>query len=237
MSRTITRLTFAATALALTVVATTDTLACGGGGGGYRGRVSIGYGGGYGGGYHAPAYRQPVYRQPVYRQPRIVQQPVIQQPVIQQPAIQQPIVQQPIAQQPVAQQPAIQQQPVIQQPAVTQPAATPQQSALDALRALGGDQVAPAAPQAAGHVGAWRASVGQSQVQLTLNADGSFRWNANANGKVSTFDGRFTLAGGQLTLVRGDSQQLAGSWVADATGGFRFKLTGAQDNGLLFVRG
>lgn len=229
---TITRLTFSLAALALTAGVSTDAFACGGGGGGYRGRVSIGYGGG---GYHAPRYT-PTYRQPVYRQP-VYQQPIAPQRIVQQPVIQQPIVQQPIAGQPAIQQPVAPQQP-IQQPAAGQPAATPQQTALDALRALGGGQVAPAVPQpAVGHVGAWRASVGSSQVQLTLNADGSFSWNANAGGKVSTFNGRFVLAGGQLTLVRADNQQLAGSWVADATGGFRFKLSGAQDSGLLFVRG
>ncbi|QDT69373.1 hypothetical protein MalM25_23100 [Planctomycetes bacterium MalM25] len=233
---TITRLTFSLAALALTAGPSADAFACGGGGGGYRGRVSIGYGGG---GYHAPrytpTYRQPVYRQPVYQQPvapqRIVQQPVIQQ----QPFVQQQPIQQPVAQQPAIQQPIAPQAP--QQPVAAPSAASPQQTALDALMSLSGGQAAPSAPQAIGHVGAWRATVGSSQVQLTLNADGSFRWNANANGKASTFAGRFSLAGGQLTLVRADNQQLAGSWVADATGGFRFKLAGAQDSGLLFVRG
>ncbi len=252
MSRTINRVTLAATVLTLTLVISTESAACGGGGGG-SGRISVGYGGGGvsvgfgGGGYrHTPRYNPaPVYRQPVY-QPPVVQRPVYQQPVVQQPTFQQPVQSfpqpshvAPVQQQPVQPQAAPQQQ---RQPASQQvapqaaPAATPEQSALNALAAFGGVQTA-APVQQAGHVGTWRATVGGSQVALNLSADGSFDWTANSNGKTSRFAGRFTIVGGQLTLIRNDSQQLAGTWTADATGGFRFKLASANDSGLLFVRG
>lgn len=245
-TRTLTNAALALTALTLTLATSTDSAACGGGGG-YRGggRISVGYGGG---GYrHAPQYNPaPVYRQPVYQQP-VVQQPVFQQPVQQFPQpsqvapVQQQRFQQQPAQQPIQQQRIQQQQPAPQQVAPqAAPAVTPEQSALNALAAFGGvaqPAAAPAQPQQPGHVGSWTATIGGSRIALNLSADGSFNWTANSNGKTSSFAGRFTISGGQLNLIRNDNQQLAGSWTADATGGFRFKLASAKDNGLLFVRG
>lgn len=247
MTLSLTRVSLAAASIAITTLAGADAEAfgCGGGGGGRSsGRLSIAYSRNVPHmASHAPRHNYqptPTYQQPVYQQP-VYQQPSYQQPVYQQPAVIQPRI---------VQQPALQQQ-VVPQPIAQQPAASPQaevgsagQSALNALSALDGGQSSASIPQFAPAnedraptlVGTWNATLpGENQVQLTLNADSSFRWTANSKGKVSTFEGRFTLTDGQLTLVRsGDQQQLAGAWAAEGTG-FRFKL--GNDSGLLFVRG
>jgi hypothetical protein len=144
--------------------------------------------------------------------------------------------QQHFAQQPQQlQQLAPQQQPTPQ--AAPQPGIDASRSALDALAAFGGPE--PTAPaQEASFVGSWTATVNAAnRVQLRLNADGGFNWVANSNGKTSSFDGSYTIANGQLTLVRSnDSQQLAGTLAPEASGGFRFKLASAGGEGLLFVR-
>ncbi|TWT98175.1 hypothetical protein Pla108_23320 [Botrimarina colliarenosi] len=250
MSTTFTKSTLALAALTITAVSASQSAACGGGGG-YRG----GYGGGYSTpsyGYSQPVYQQPTYQQPVYSQPTY-SQPAVSQPTFQQPVQQQPIQQQPVQQQfapqqtiqqqptqPFAQQPAA--QPIAQQPAAPQQPAAASQSALDALMAMsGGAAPAASAPQGQqqGFVGAWTATVNNTnQVRLQLEANGAFSWTANSNGKVSSFQGTYSITDGQLTLNRStDNQQLAGAMSADATGGFRFKLGNGQDNGLLFVRG
>lgn len=240
MSRSLTTSILSIAALALVATATPNAEAgCGGGHGRSSGRLSIAY-------HrnvphmrsHAPRYHQPA---PTYRHAA----PVYSQPV-------QPIVTAPAPQQVAPQPMVVQQAPttIVQQPALAAPATTgaADQSALAALAAMAGNQPAaspipqfgPAAqPGTPGHVGAWAATLpGENRVDLQLNADGGFRWVANSRGKVSTFEGTFTIAEGRLVLVRsGDSQQLAGVWVADTNGGFRFKLDGASDNGLLFNRG
>lgn len=121
------------------------------------------------------------------------------------------------------------------------------QSALEALAAFDGAGpgagAAPAAPDSAGpgtpgHVGAWSARVNDANsVRLELDANGRFRWTANSKGKVSSFDGGYTIARDRLTLLRsGDNQRLEAAWTIDPAGGFRFKLDSASDGGLLFVR-
>ncbi len=140
-----------------------------------------------------------------------------------------------------AQQPAPQQQSAPQQQPMPQAAPQPgidaSRSALDALAAFGGPE--PTGPaQEANFVGSWTATVnGANNVQLQLGADGAFNWVANSNGKTSSFDGSYTIANGQLTLVRSnDSQQLSGTLAPEASGGFRFKLASAGGEGLLFVQ-
>ena len=101
-------------------------------------------------------------------------------------------------------------------------------------------QFAPATAAAStGTAGTWTATLTNgSTVQLQLGSNGTFRWVANSGGKVSSFDGSFTLAGGRLTLIRSsDKQQLGGVWTPQTNGGANFKLAGAKDNGLNFIRG
>ena len=77
-----------------------------------------------------------------------------------------------------------------------------------------------------------------AQVQLVLNADGSFRWSATSqSGKASTFAGNYTLNGGSLTLVRSnDQQKLSGAVAVSGNQSFTFRPSGANDKGLNFVR-
>ncbi len=199
---------------------------CGGGGGGYR--------------RHYPTYSRPSYYKPAYRpQPQPVYQPAPQpQPGFQQPAIQQPAPQiQPAA--PVAPQPAPVAQP--QAPAAGDDA---QMTALQALAGMTGQSqpqasVIPSQPQTPGVAGTWTARLGNGAiVQLTLQADGSFNWSAtNKTGQVSSFQGSYTMAGGSLTLIRSEgNRKLAGTMTQTGGNAFNFKLAGANDNGLDFVR-
>jgi hypothetical protein len=123
--------------------------------------------------------------------------------------------------------------------AAPQPGIDASRSALDALAAFGDPPAAQGmSAQESNFVGSWTATVnGANSVQLQLNADGAFNWVANSNGKTSSFNGSYTIANGQLTLVRSnDSQQLAGTLTPEASGGFRFKLASAGGDGLLFVQ-
>lgn len=168
----------------------------------------------------------------------------------QAPAAGQQAIPQQQSQQPV--QP--QQRPVArsQQPA-TQPAQHPapesspmSQAQQSALAALGGmEETLPletAAPveQAplSSHVGQWKATLGNgATVELTLQADGSFVWVANSQGKTSSFEGSYSLENGSLTLVRSsDNQKLAGQFTPTSDGGMNFRLNGAKDAGLTFLR-
>ena len=70
-----------------------------------------------------------------------------------------------------------------------------------------------------------------------LQANGAFRWSANANGKASSFEGTYNLNGGSLQLSRAsDNQQLSGSFTRTNSGGFNFKLQGKDDADLNFAR-
>lgn len=237
MSRSITNSILSLATLTMIAASAGAEAGCGGGGRS-SGRLSISY-------HrnvphmssHAPRHYNPA---PTYRHVA----PAYSQPVVTAPAPQQV----PVQQIPVQQAPTT----IVQQPATTQPAApavAADQSALSALAAMNSTQPTAASPipqfgpapqpAAPAHVGAWSATLpGDNRVELRLDANGAFRWTANSRGKVSSFEGAFTLQDGRLVLVRsGDSQQLAGVWIADQNGGFRFKLDGASDNGLLFNRG
>ncbi len=236
MSRLAKNTTLALAALTIAALSTPADAGCGSKGGGHRtsGRLSIAYNRNvphmrshapqpsrHHNNYHAPRH-QPVrqHAAPVYH-PQPVVSPVVPafQPAPIQPA--------PIAQPAIAPQPAV-------IPSQAAPAATPEQSALDALAAFTGGAVE---PNTQPHLGSWNASVASSQVTLTLNADGTFRWAADASGKASSFEGTYQLADGRLTLTRADRQTLAGSWSVENAGGARFRLAGATDAGLLFTRG
>ncbi|MCA9220316.1 MAG: hypothetical protein KDA71_08300 [Planctomycetales bacterium] len=110
----------------------------------------------------------------------------------------------------------------------------PQVSPSPAVQPTQPATVAPAQPA---HVGQWLASLPNDvTVQLTLRADDTFTWTANANGKSSEFSGNYTIDGESLSLTRDtDGQRLAGSITMNPNGGFNFKLDGAKDNGLDFV--
>jgi hypothetical protein len=89
------------------------------------------------------------------------------------------------------------------------------------------------------HVGNWTARLSNgAQVQLNLQADGRFQWIAtNKSGQRSTFQGSYTFDNGSLTLVRSnDNQKLSGVVSLAGNQSFTFKLGGAKDNGLNFVR-
>jgi hypothetical protein len=204
-----------------------------------------------GGGYrrpHYPSYSRPIYRPPVYAQPqpvphgRPVQQPApaFQQPV-QQPGSQPAAPAAPQAAAPTAPQTAPTSQP--QAPASTGNDA--QMTALQALAGMsGGSQSAQAPPaparaQTPGIAGNWTARLSNGAVvQLTLQANGSFNWSAtNKAGQVSTFQGSYTAAAGSLTLIRSDNNgKLDGIMTQNGSNAFNFKLAGAKDNGLDFVR-
>jgi hypothetical protein len=118
-------------------------------------------------------------------------------------------------------------------------------SALQALAGMAGSQTpaggsdVPTAPQPANHVGTWAARLANgASVQLELQANGQFSWTArNKSGQTSTFQGSYSVANGTLTLTRtNDNQQLVGAFNASSQNAFNFKLTGAKDAGLSFVR-
>lgn len=224
-----------------------DAVACNGRGGG-------GFGFGYTPRYSSPVYRQPVYRQPVYRQPtqpvsvaprqRIQQLPrqnfsqpqtSINQTQQPQQRIQNPQQQQ--VQSPQATQPKQVQRPKTQAPQSNQ------QSALALLAGRRASSTANTpAPQAVtpreDHVGRWIASLpNNTSVELRLEQDGRFSWIANKAGKVSQFDGSFSVDDGVLTLNRSnDGQKLVGTLNMNGGSAFNFKLNGANDSGLNFNR-
>jgi hypothetical protein len=112
--------------------------------------------------------------------------------------------------------------------------------ALEALLGNGTQNAAPVAqetiPAASVPTGDFSASISNgAQVQLSLRADGSFNWIATKSGKQSSFQGSFSLAGSDLTLVRSDNQKLTGT-LTQTGSGFQLKFAGQTDAGLSFVR-
>ena len=95
---------------------------------------------------------------------------------------------------------------------------------------------APAASQP-GQSGTWQVALpGNQMIQLVLNDDSSFAWTASKDGKSSSFDGRYILENGRLTLVRSnDLQQMSGSWNQTERGA-SFKLDGTNSSALEFSR-
>ncbi len=85
--------------------------------------------------------------------------------------------------------------------------------------------------------GAWQVSLpGNQTIQLVLNDDSSFVWTASKDGKSSSFEGRYVLENGRLTLVRAnDQQQMSGSW-NQTDRGASFKLDGTNSSALEFSR-
>ncbi len=215
--------------------------------------------------YHQPSCSQSGYYPPGYQQPGqvIPQQPPVGQ-IPQQFPQQNPqqfpqqnpqqVSQPALPAQPTqpAQVPMGQQAPAgrtASQPQTgtgSAPAASAQMTALQALASMGGTAAnpAPATPAATGattpsEVGTWTATLSNgARVQLQLQADGTFNWVAtNQTGRASSFSGSYSIAGGSLTLVRStDNQKLAGTMTQNGSNAFNFKLAGANDNGLNFVR-
>ena len=262
MSRSLQNLTLAVATFAVLSTAVASAQACGGRGGygGSRGGYSSHHSTYRAAPVHyapAPVHYAPAPAPVYHSQPAPV---VVQRPVFQRPIAPAPLQ---VAPAPVLTAPAqLRVAPAPVQAAPVQAALPPtgaEQSALAALAALGGNapvaatrvaatpvasngmpQFAPATAAAStGNAGTWTATLANgSTVQLQLASNGTFRWVANSQGKVSSFDGSFTLAGGQLTLIRSsDNQQLAGVWAPQTNGGANFKLAGAKDNGLNFIRG
>lgn len=225
--------------LALTVLAAFTAPSYAGGcrsGGGHR--ISISYHRSRSHCYTAPR-RVIVHRpaRPVPPPQQIVQpvQPVAP-PAPQQPA---PIQQPPAATQ---QPPASGQQPAA--PSTAQPTQPAEDDAeMSALQALAGwtGESPKNAPQAEapGHVGTWNATLSNgARVELSLKTDGSFRWSAtNQAGNASSFQGTYSVEDGSLTLIRSnDKQKLSGSMVREGDQAFTFRLSGADDSGLRFIR-
>jgi len=108
------------------------------------------------------------------------------------------------------------------------------------LASFGGEpapQPQAAEPAANGRVGTWTANLpNKATVQLNLQADGSFNWTANLNGKTSQFSGNYSFDGDKLTLTRADGQKLSGQMLNTGANNFTFKLDGSKDNGLTFAR-
>lgn len=184
---------------------------------------------------------------------QIARRPVTQN--VQRPAQRPP---QQLQQQQIAQRSQQQQQ---QQSVGVQDSDPMAQIQLSALQALGGDVDEPAQdeqfsqaqpseqPQPiqttgssrggfSSPVGSWSASLPNgSKVNLTLSSDQTFSWVATSGDKTSSFEGSYTLSGGQLTLVRSsDNQKLSGSLTPQGSSSFTFKLTGAKDAGLTFSK-
>lgn len=202
-------------------------LACGGAGG-YRGSYRPSY-------RPAVRYAAPlvVQRPVIHQQPIIHQQPVIHQPP-QQPAIRPVSMRAPA---PIRLAPTQVAQPVAAAPA-QQPAVVgqPGGAALPASPSNAPATAPAATQQVNGPVGTWTAQAnGQAKVILQLNADNTFEWIAENNGRTSRFRGNFQLAANKLTLARSsDNQKLVGAITFTNTG-FQFKLDGANDAGLQFV--
>jgi len=136
--------------------------------------------------------------------------------------------------------------PVNNTPVNNVPANNPQTTAapmnnaqLMALQALeAGDTNPTNAVANPGLAGNFTATLGNNAtITLSLGDNGTFRWSAVNNGKSSDFEGTFSFNNGLLTLQRSsDSQKLEGTLTTNGQG-FNFKLNGAKDNGLNFVRG
>lgn len=139
--------------------------------------------------------------------------------------------------------------PAASQAPSTSPAesgADAEMSALEALAEMTGRSrpqatvaETPAETQTPAIAGKWTARLDNGAVvQLTLQSGGLFNWTAtNKSGQVSTFQGTYTVAGGSLTLIRSnDNTKLEGSMSQIDGNRFNFKLSGASDKGLDFVR-
>ncbi len=240
-------------------------LACDGGGwGGLRSRVASAYGMGRSSGWqgssnrnvsynsyqHQRPYSQPHYAQSHYSQPQY-SRPHYSQPQHHQPQPQpQVVLEQPRYTTPSHAAPSS--QVIVQRPSATPvsnttpPQADAAKSALEMLQGVGGQasgipEFRPATSSSASapdsHVGKWTARLpNNATVNLELEANGHFRWVANTGGKISTFEGNYTLADARLTLLRSDNQRLEGSWTPTQAGVFNFTVNEAKDGGLGFSR-
>jgi len=203
-----------------------------------------------------PAYAQSGYAQPIPPQPTQMSQPA---PVVGQQGVPQsnPVV--------TSTQPAIappNSAPAVQQPeasanaAPSNAASTNEASALQMLASISTNDTtssndtsvtqstaqipqftAPTSAASNPHTGTWKVNLpGNQSVELLLNDDSSFRWTATKDGKSSSFQGQFRLENGRLTLVRSnDLQQMTGTW-SGQDANFTFKLDGATNSGLAFIR-
>ncbi len=194
---------------------------------------------------------RPVYYPPA---PAPCTQPVVAQPIappIGQPGA--PSVRQPFQQSPAQPTKPGQQQAQVPNPAASQgtqaqvgtaaPTNNAQLTALQALAGMSASQTpaspAPVQPQRNSQAGTWTAQLANgARVRLQLQTDSTFSWSAtNKAGNTSAFSGSYTVSGGVLTLIRSnDNQKLAGAMTQSGANTFNFKLAGAKDAGLNFVR-
>jgi len=88
-------------------------------------------------------------------------------------------------------------------------------------------------------VGKWTAPAsGSGNVNLSLTADGSFKWTFAHAGKSQTFDGKYQLAGTTLVLDYGSGESMVGKVNAEGPDRFTFKMIGGppSDPGLKFSK-
>ena len=80
------------------------------------------------------------------------------------------------------------------------------------------------------HVGRWQSMLGpQTQVELELRDDDSFRWTAKQADVAASFSGTYELVDQQLTLIRDvDGQRLSGVWSLISGDEARLQLEGAD---------
>ncbi len=95
------------------------------------------------------------------------------------------------------------------------------------------------APEQAQFVGEFQASPAEGvEFKLVLNADKTFVWTFKTKEETSSFEGTYTIAGNELTLVRQkDGDKLVGTLTA-IDKGFNFKMSDGdpQDPGLDFTK-
>ena len=201
-----------------------------------------------------PAYSQPVQPQIVYSQPSMPTRPTtisaapvssVAPTVIQASGN---VIQQNTM--PMASSPQTTTTPQATTPTNTDPGSSSELTALQMLASITVDEVmsdavavqipeftALASPSISDHVGTWTVSLpGNQSLTLVLNDDNTFAWTAVKEGTSSSFEGQYRLENERLTLVRSnDLQQMSGSWKGEGSH-FTFKLEGATNSGLGFVR-
>ena len=134
--------------------------------------------------------------------------------------------------------PAVQQSaPVIKEsaPLPQQPPTTGIQKSIEPAAAINAapSQPSEAGPTVAKKVGTFTATPADGvTIKLTLNADGTFKWEESASGASQQFSGKYTLEKDVLTMTRsGDNDAMASQIIDDGQKGFTLRPKNAdKDN-------
>ena len=95
----------------------------------------------------------------------------------------------------------------------------------------------PQAPSLPNLVGNWKApATGGGTIDLSLTADGKFKWTHARPNKTQSFDGKYQLAGNTLVLEYSNTGSMVGRVNSDRENHFSFKMVGGPPNdpGLAF---